>query len=1072
MSFNVAEGIQLPINTFGGLNTEVPPSNVPENGSPDNQDVQYWPGAVGSRDGLQKQFTNPLTSGTLTYAKSYVDSLGVIRNLYLASDGSLFVENVTATPGTVTLLTTTTPGSYAKSITAFGREYIAISDGLHGTDIPFQYDGTNLDRVTQDGPGGPPTISNLRLPEVAATGLFTIDTLDRVSNIVTAHTDTPHGLKPGYLALLSGFTPSTLGSAISSIVINNEDFPGVATVKTVTPCNLIVGMSINLFDVPNDEIGGGGRGSITSISRQGGVVTVVTSNPHDLSAGAFITVDMHTTVGFAGTLNGSFIVTQIVNPTTFVYLQADTDGSVAGVGTISLNWPFPTTVAPTVFEIVAVLDASTFQIAISYSNGIWTSSPAQGLISQTWDGTFFVRSVIDPLTFTYFQIGPDFSTGSHGMVTPTGQASAGQHQMQVVFVTRQGYTTRPSPPVSFVANGGQYLTVSNIPIGPPNVQARILAFTGAFGASFFYIPVPAMVNGQQVSTATQIDDNTTTSVVLDFSDNTLFAALGINILGNNLPAQIIVEGALGFGHFGSRLITYGQRNIIQNLLNMGFDGGYFPTDPTFPTGWIADGSPATPGGVLAAGHFGQAWQITGAGSIHQSFYLDAYGAPIATPRQKYTLRAWIKGTGTITLTISAASTGFSSSVTLTGTSVNGSWIEGAFNTQMPDMIPVDMILTLSGTVAAIVDEISIIYADNPYLDRILYGSYVNNPEGIDGLTGKFGPANDVRKVMTFGMIRGTLFLLTRDPTGRLHAIIDNGVTEPAGWTINEVGTNCGCVSAFGLTVSQADDASGGGGEEWISWAAYGGARIFGGDQPWKISQEIQPDWDNVNPAAVLRIWAANDPVKRVIYFGLPVGTATAPNLIYPVDYKDMDSAYQIATEKPAYRAFDGKMKSGEFARKWTRWNLTINGAALMYRQATGQLFMTFLDGNGLDPANPGSPVVGGCGNVFILCPNKLTDDCFGQIHPYYVTYFFPSHLLEGALQLGSQRKMLEFFQYLATGTGVMRVSFLCNALDNVWPLNCIRDLSPDPQFDIEHPGASATGQRIAFKFEGLPAGSV
>ncbi len=370
------------------------------------------------------------------------------------------------------------------------------------------------------------------------------------------------------------------------------------------------------------------------------------------------------------------------------------------------------------------------------------------------------------------------------------------------------------------------------------------------------------------------------------------------------------------------------------------------------------------------------------------------------------------------------------------------------------------------------DEISIIYADNPYLDKIEYGSYVNNPEAFDGLSGKFGPANDTHKIMTQGLIRGTLFILTRDPSGRMHAVIDNGVTEPAGWSINEVANSVGCLSTFGLAVSQADDATGGGGEEWLAWASFSGARIFGGDQPWKISQEIQPDWDRINPEAALRIWACNDPQARVIYFGLPMVNATAPSLIYPVNYKGLDTAYQIGQSGPIYRGQGGRMGAGEFSRKWTRWNLTMNGAALMYRQDSSKLWINFFAGNGLDPADPGSPPLDGFGNIYILCPNKLTDDDFGQIYSYYVTYFFPSHQLEAVLGLGSQRKMLEYFQYLASGVGQLRTSFLCNALDNVWPLDCVRDLSLDPQFDIEHPGSSATGQRIAFKFESLPAGSL
>jgi hypothetical protein len=324
--------------------------------------------------------------------------------------------------------------------------------------------------------------------------------------------------------------------------------------------------------------------------------------------------------------------------------------------------------------------------------------------------------------------------------------------------------------------------------------------------------------------------------------------------------------------------------------------------------------------------------------------------------------------------------------------------------------------------------------------------------------------------MTFGQIRGILFLLTRDPSGSLHSVSDNGTSEPAGWGIYQVGANCGCISAFGLTVSQADDASSGGGEEWFAWVGYNKAMIFGGDQPWKITQEIQPDWDAINPAAVLRMWALNDPYNRVIYFGLPTGIFTAPNLVYPVDYKGLDTAFQIGQSHPVYRAYGGKMQAAEFCRKWTRWNLTLNGAALMYHGSPGELKATFFDGNGLDPAVPGSPVQSSFGNVYVLMPCQSDDD-FGGIAAYYVTYFFPSHQIEQALGLGSQRKMLEFFQYEAEGDGQLRISFLCNSLTNVWPINCIRDLAAVSDFDTEHPGASATGQRIAIKFEGFPGGT-
>src|SRR6185312_7071248 len=108
---------------------------------------------------------------------------------------------------------------------------------------------------------------------------------------------------------------------------------------------------------------------------------------------------------------------------------------------------------------------------------------------------------------------------------------------------------------------------------------------------------------------------------------------------------------------------------------------------------------------------------------------------------------------------------------------------------------------------------------NPYLDTVAFGSYVNNPEAFDGLTGKFGAGTDTHKLMDFGIVRNALYLLTEDPGGRLHETVDNGVTEPSGWQVSEVGANCGMLSAFCLTKSQADDGTASGGEEWFAWAS-------------------------------------------------------------------------------------------------------------------------------------------------------------------------------------------------------------------------------------------------------------
>ena len=70
----------------------------------------------------------------------------------------------------------------------------------------------------------------------------------------------------------------------------------------------------------------------------------------------------------------------------------------------------------------------------------------------------------------------------------------GTRQGTVFFITRNGYFTAPAVPVTFTTPENTVgISVSNLPIGPPNVIARGIAITeagqdGVPGANFFYIP--------------------------------------------------------------------------------------------------------------------------------------------------------------------------------------------------------------------------------------------------------------------------------------------------------------------------------------------------------------------------------------------------------------------------------------------------------------------------------------------------------------------------------------------------------------------------------------------------------
>jgi hypothetical protein len=1225
MAFNPSGAVDCDISVFGSWVTETDPVNLPPGVSPDCPGCAFVPGNVFTRPALQKVFNPPLAANvTVTYGKSYVAPNGTIYNLYLASNGILYSENVTTSPGTATALFTSFPNLYARSVTAFGREYLAISDGLHGQDVPLQFDGTNLDRVTQDGPGTPPTVSSVQLP--ATTMTSSGNTLTRQNNTVTGVTATPNGLQVGYQVQISnvpdsnstsvvqtntsgsqavngsvwqlasgqyrslfnpgtsalgdfiaqgfGFTipssatilgvvatlsvvaqattagtvaqvalwnssgmqgtakspatpitttstataygsPADLWGAtltpavvndpsfgfaasvaadsirdflnfpftvqvyytlsgsgtiadIDTIVINNEVTPGLALVTTNTPHGLVPNIFVSIVGVEPGTVA-----NVAAAQWVAGTTTLTTTQDHNLTPGAIIQVASVTTSTGSTTFsfNGTFQILQVPAPNQMIYAQVpitaldpDVIDATASTGALTVAWPIPSnTPTPTYFQVESTPSPTTFYIQVTYSDATWTT----GTVGFAWEGTFYVTAILSSTIFQYQQYGPNGATTAVGTVTPFGQAAPGIHQCRISFQTRQGSITKPSPWVQFIANGGQYIQVSDMATGPPNIQARILEFTGALGSQFYYLAVPAQVNGQIVSTATQVNDNTTTSILLDFSDNSLFAGTSTSIPGNNTPAQITMDGALGFASFESYLIMWGQRNRVTSLLNMGFDGGVTPNLPNTPTGWTQQ-----PGGGFFSvvtsprgNGLGGAWSVSNTGTISQSGYQDQTGDPILTPNTQYSYRVWLRGAGTLVATISSTSTGFTSSTTFTFTDFVGHFFQQDFSLETPLPIPSDMILSLTATAAGatvIVDEGSLIFTANPFTNSILNVSYANNPEAFDGVTGETGPGDDPHQVMDFATIADIPYILTRDPGGRLHEISATGTTLPSGWQVNERASNCGVLSAFCLTKSQADDNSSSGGEEWFAWASETGARIFGGNQPWKISQEIQPNWNSgsdfptaneINLAAATTCYSMNDPVGRVVYFFLPLGTAASPSAIYTVNYRELDSAEAIAQSAPYRTGMSGKLIATDNTRKWSPWYLGINGGARMYRSAS-ELVPTFFAG-----ARTG----GAFGNVYILNPNKFTDDDYGAIQSWYTTAALPSRDQEEALQLGSWRKIITYMGGFFSGVGNIVITLFPESLTNEWPLNCLRPLSAAPIINLEYGGGNCEAYRTFFR---------
>ena len=867
---SIAGTIDAPLELFGGLVNDLPAADLPEGVSPDCRDVAFLQGAVKTRPGLLSVFSPIAGNPTVNYLRTYTQPNLVKTLLAIDSAGDLWGEN---SPGVLAQIASgLTPNAAASSTSLFGREYIAQHDGNFGLDIPRQYDGTFLDRVSQVGPGAGPT--------AVADVIANISAISRTSNIVTVTTAAPTGL------------------------------------------------------LPTDQV------------------------------------------------------------------------------------------------IIA------------------------GVTDTTYNGTFPVASIIDSLHFTYAQTNSN-SSSSGGTAAPVGSISAGVHQCAVIFVTRQGYLTRPSPPITWTAGGGMRANVSGIPSVAtlPNVVARILAFTGAGGDMFFY------TTGLDGAPQMQIFDNSASSFVVDFSDTALLAGIEADSL-----FQLVELGeCAGVIGYSQRLFWWGERNKQNNWENLTFDGGFGGTGNNVPLGWTPDATFFAGGNFDSSGEavWGGDYAILGDGAtairglITQTAVADYNGAPRLQPNTGYSTRVRVRMTGalaqgTLHVHVYSASVGISTTgVTVSPSQITaGAWKEfiapitpsAGFLT-----IPSDLVLRVyaDGTPTAgagfLVDNIEIFPTTEPYNTSLVRASFAEDPESYDGVSGFMNVSeNDGQTVRSAFLLRERLYLV-KDRS--LHVTEDDGVNEPASWTINEVSCAVGTPSVAGVDV----------GEDWAVIAGRAGMYIFDGGEPIKISQEIQPLWDTINWAAGQTLWVRVDTLNKRILCGVPTGTATSPNLILVLDYRSLTSAGEIASlGSILFSTLSGKIYAVGRSRKWCPWYITANSCTLAERSdGTAQVFL----GNGL---------VGGAGNgkIYQLSNTQFSDDG-AAINSYYTTYFFLSHDLEQTYQVRSHRKLFAYLAVYAEGAGNLNLSAFVDNEAYPTALTALPLSSPSTK-DLELP-INLLGERAAFQ---------
>ena len=582
-------------------------------------------------------FVTPFPPCNFDWIKTYEQTDGEIDTLVLDANGILWDEDVDTNPGVLnSIFTTILKNTYAKSVTFDDIEYIAFSNLVNGTDVPRQWNGTNLDRISMVGPGAKPSASSAG----SGSNTFAIQNTTQQSpveirRIAWGTVNSPSVSTPGNLLVVFGqgrqvsppapppdystlkpYTP-TFGSG-THVVLSGipSPFPkkGGGTLPYNINGNYLVGTvqfgnvggneNCPTFTLPSptttwaysDDFGSGQAPGVPPPSGwfyQSCIATVTMQvGLPNVGPGSQITIS-----GTGGSppsgYDGTWTVLQAPNAVqmTINSTQLTAATSIATYSFTLLpgfvNPPQPGQVVTiTNCENQAPGDPSspfngTFTIA-SVGGGQFTVSIAHAtdIPLATESGEVPTPTAVIAGTIFTFDAGVIVASGSPvsgGTITQQGQVATGPRKVCYSFLTRSGYITQPSPiAMTNITTSAGSITVSGLATGPSNVVARIVSFTGANGGNFFYIPQPVYVTAGGVTTkndSTIVNDNTSTSATFSFSDAVLLSATAIDITGNNLFNDIELGSCRGIVTYASRLFAWSEQNKITNLRNWSFDGG-------------------------------------------------------------------------------------------------------------------------------------------------------------------------------------------------------------------------------------------------------------------------------------------------------------------------------------------------------------------------------------------------------------------------------------------------------------------------------------------------------------------
>jgi hypothetical protein len=721
-------------------------------------------------------------------------------------------------------------------------------------------------------------------------------------------------------------------------------------------------------------------------------------------------VSQYAALGGSPAVNGlkTYITTNLVQR----LLAFDSLGNLwkeTAPGTLSL---VASSIAPNLYMASTTLFGREY---IGFSDGL----VGQDLPRQ-YDDTFFDR---------VSQVGP--GEGPAVADAPdAGNISPGAHQCVVVFVTRQGYWTAPSPIASWTAAGNKKVNVTNIPTGPANVTQRLLAFTAAGGATLYHVPASMVIN-----------DNTTASLEVDFTDTILLSGVSMGYL----LGQIELPNQLGAIDYNQRLFWWGERAKMSNWRNPTFDGGWDLSGNGRPLGWTRDPT-FGPGGSRESSDviWGDAYRITGdgltvsRGLISQSAVTDASGNALLVKNTDYSVRARVKRSanlnqGTLRVNCFSPTQGaVGTGLAVSSAQATTQYVEFTAQLIPPQAsIPSDMVLRVYADgvpgpngESFVIDSIEIFATNAAQNASLVRASKVQNPESYDGVSGLLLVApNNGQGIRCAFKLRNLLYFVKERS---LYVTADDGVDEPAFWTIEEVSNKVGAPSVHGV----------GFGEEWVVIAGRAGLYYFDGSEPQKLSQEIQPTWDSINWQYGHRIWVQVDTEQKRILVGVPMGAATTPSQILVLDYKE-------GFQDPLWMMLYAPGRS----RKWAPWFIAANSCGLIERSTgVAQIFL----GNSA-----------GSGKIYALTKGQFSDDG-AAINSYYTTAFLSRTGTTG-------RNLFGYLTGYVQGSGALALSAFSPGDVTTTSLGSWSLASPAPQ-DLEQ-FTNVLAERVSYSFGTNAVGS-